>query len=290
MVGFNIIDCALFTEIANRESKSKKEMQSFQGSGSEIEKIEKLIENKEYFLESQSDAECLTFTQKNKPNTFHVTFIGSNSTEDWIADVDFFPIKLNMNASLTNECLENHEHSNFKLHRGIHYQFMKLYPHLKEKIKDFFDSSRFCEQEIVISGHSLGGGLAIIAGIYFYHLMLELRKPHTKIKIITIGAPRVLNSALAIWYNFHLSSSTWRIVNHYDSIPNLPIEERLFEYTHVDAIIVYIKNGALLSRTPNERTIIDRIRSLRANFKTHGINSYIKNLLLFDILKNTVIC
>lgn len=255
-----------------------------------MRKIDNRIENKVYKLDPESDAECITFTQKNKRNIFHVTFIGSNSKEDWIADLDFIPIKLNMQASLTEECLQSHDHSDFKMHRGIHYQFMQLYPHLKEKIKDFLDNSRYCEYELVVSGHSLGGGLAIMAGIYLYHLMIELRKPHVKIKIITIGAPRVLNKALAEWYNTHLAKNTWRIVNHYDSIPNLPMEEHLFEYTHVKSTIIYIKNGALLSRTPNERSLIDRIRSLRANFTTHGIDSYIKNLKLFDILKNTHIC
>jgi predicted lipase len=189
------------------------------------------------------------------------------------------------------ECLQSHDHSDFKLHRGIHYQFMKLYPHLKKKIKEFFDNSNnYCEHEIVVSGHSLAGGLSIMAGIYLYHYMIELRKPHVKIKIVTIGAPRVLNKALANWYNTHLSRNTWRIVNHYDSIPNLPVEGPVFEYTHVNATIVYIKNNALLSRTPNERTLMDRVRSLRAGFSTHGINSYIKNLNKFDILKSTDIC
>jgi hypothetical protein len=289
-MGLNIIDCALLTEIANRCSESQKQMAKY-SEHDEVRKIDNLIEKKEYFLDSESDAECITFTQIRKRNTFHVTFIGSNSKEDWIADLDFIPIKLNMQASLTEECLQNHDHSGFKLHRGIHYQFMKLYPHLKEKVNEFFCcSNNYCEHEIVISGHSLGGGLAIMAAIYLYHYMIELRRPHVQIKIITIGAPRVLNKALANWYNTHLAKNTWRIVNHYDSIPNLPVEEHLFEYTHVNATIVYIKNGALLSRTPNERSLIDRIRSLRAGFTTHGIDAYIKNLNKFGILKDTEIC
>ena len=289
-MGFNIIDCVLFTEIANRCSLSQKNMQSYcTDDDNEVIKINQLIENKEYKIDIESDAECITFNQIKKPNILHVVFIGSNSCKDWIVDIDFIPIKLNMNASLTEDCLLNHNHSDFKIHRGIHYQFMQLYSYLKNKIKDFLDNSNFLEHEIIISGHSLGGGLAIISAIYFHHLLIELKKPHVKIKVITIGAPRVLNKNLAEWYNNHLAKNTWRIINHYDSIPNLPSNGKLFEYTHVDSIIIYIKNDSILNEIP-KRFLIDRIKSLYYNFETHSINIYIENLKKFKILNFTKIC
>ena len=120
--------------------------------------------------------------------------------------------------------------------------------------------------------------------------MIEFRKPHIKIKIITIGAPRVLNKALCSWYNSHLSKNTWRIINHFDPINQLPISGPIFQYDHVESIIIYIKKNSLLSNIPNQRTIIERIRSITSGFQNHGISEYIENLNKFDFLKYTEIC
>ncbi len=275
-MGFNIIDCALFSEIANRCSKSQKNMQSCLEEEKRVKEIDNLIENKVYKLDFESDAECLTFSQKNKPNIFHIIFIGTNSKEDWYSDIDFIPMEIN-------------DYTDFKIHRGMYYQFMNLYPYLKNKIEEFFNTSKYLEHEIIISGHSLGGGLAIIAAVYFYHWMIEIKKSFVKFKIITIGAPRVLNKKLADWYNKHLSENTFRVINHFDCIPNLPLKEYLFKYTHVNSIIIYIKNNTLINKIP-QRFLFDRIISVWYNFETHGIDSYVQKLKLFEILNSTEIC
>lgn len=276
-MNFNIIDCVLFSELANRDSANQKNMQVCKNASEGIEKIENFIENKEYFLNKDSDAELISFNQKNK-NTFHLTFIGSNSKKDWIADFNFIPIKI-----------KNLKNRNYKIHQGIYLQFLSVYDHVKSKLQKFLNNKD--KIELVISGHSLGGGLAIIAGIYLYGYLIKYKNiENVEIKIITIGAPRVLNKELSEWFNKNLSKNTIRIVNHFDSIPQLPLQGNVFEYMHVEGMVVYFKNNCLLNSIPKNRTIIDRIKSLYANFKTHGIDSYVNELNSFEILKKTKIC
>ena len=276
----NIIEVVSLTELANMESSGKV-------SETENEQITDL----EYFINEPTDAECTVCLSKENPNTLLLTFIGSNSKDDWLADIDFFPIPLYVDESKTQDCLKNHVHDKFKVHRGIHTQFIALWEILEKKIQIFFEEKQvkdFQKASIVISGHSLGGGLAIIAAIYVHRLIKQNNFRQCHIKVVTIGAPRVVNDALAMWYNSHLAKNTFRIVNHYDTIPNLPFDGPLFKYCHVDSTLIYFKNKELLSKEPY-RTIFDRMIALKGGFKNHGIKKYIELLNSFDILKKVFV-
>ena len=78
--------------------------------------------------------------------------------------------------------------------------------------------------KIYVTGHSLGGALAILAA-------LELRAQQlTPALVVTFGQPRVGNAAFAQLYNAQLRENTWRVINQNDVVPRTP--GWLFSYRH----------------------------------------------------------
>ena len=289
----NLIEVATLTEIANRESTEAKKMQCYTNED-HVTEVKNKLAHLEYFNDEETDAECITCLSKDNPNIFNLTFIGTNSKRDWLADLDFYPIPLHVDESKTEVCLKNHVHEKFKVHRGFYNQFLALWTsNLEKKVHKFFEENNHhsCKpkkQTLIISGHSLGGGLAIIAAIYVHQMVKQHRFRNVEIKVLTIGAPRVVNDEMAMWYNTHLAKNTFRVVNHYDSIPNLPFDGPLFKFCHVQSTLLYFKNKGLLNKEPY-RTICDRMIAVKGGFKTHGIHTYIGLLKSFDLLKKIII-
>jgi predicted lipase len=69
--------------------------------------------------------------------------------------------------------------------------------------------------KIIVTGHSLGGSLAILAAA-------DLAKTHGKIEqVYTFGQPRVGNAAFASHYQ-SLVSNTFRLIDFADIVPHVP--------------------------------------------------------------------
>ncbi|KAF8902705.1 alpha/beta-hydrolase [Mucidula mucida] len=75
--------------------------------------------------------------------------------------------------------------------------------------------STFSTDAVTIVGHSLGGAIALLDGVY-----LNLQLPSANINVITYGMPRVGNGAFADYVDAHVSVS--RVINREDLYPILP--------------------------------------------------------------------
>ncbi|KAF8426627.1 Alpha/Beta hydrolase protein [Tirmania nivea] len=72
---------------------------------------------------------------------------------------------------------------------------------------------KYPEYRLVVTGHSLGGGIATIAAT-------ELRKRGFQVSLVTYGSPRVGNEALAKYIS--ASGSNFRVTHLNDPVPRLP--------------------------------------------------------------------
>ncbi|MBE9029118.1 lipase family protein [filamentous cyanobacterium LEGE 11480] len=88
---------------------------------------------------------------------------------------------------------------------------------------------------LFLTGHSLGGALAILAAA-----QLEMCG-HQVDGVYTFGCPRIGDRHFAMQYNRKLYNQTFRLVNHRDIVAQLPPNE--LGYTHVGQLIYFDETG-----------------------------------------------
>lgn len=132
-----------------------------------------------------------------------LAFRGSREVADWITDAKFFRDLL----------VEEADGERCEVHSG----FLRAYESVIEKLS--VDLARLTPDKslpIFVTGHSLGGALAILAA-------LELKRQKFNVtQVYTFGQPRVGNAAFADLYNWSLQDSTFCVVNEGDPVPLLP--------------------------------------------------------------------
>ena len=135
------------------------------------------------------DNACVYVFKNNK--AIVLTFTGSNDIHDWFSNVHISPIDT--------------------LHGTIHSGFYKEY----EKLAPLFepDITNADSRTIFLTGHSLGGALAVITACIFRHLNPV---------VITFGSPRIGTTL----FNANVSTLRYiRWVNGSDKICKLPIRK-----------------------------------------------------------------
>lgn len=71
---------------------------------------------------------------------------------------------------------------------------------------------------VTVVGHSLGGALALLDGVY---LSLQLPE-NTAVKVVSYGMPRVGNQAFADFVDSQLSGLVTHVNNEEDPVPTVP--------------------------------------------------------------------
>jgi len=140
--------------------------------------------------------------------TIVVTFRGSSSIENWIANLDFGF------KDVDDWC------SGCKVHEG----FYNAYEDDAQTIRDAVasESASYPSYKIVVTGHSLGGALATICAT-------DLRLQGHTVTAYTYGAPRIGNEALS---DFITNAGTiFRVTHLNDPVPRLP--PLVFDFVHV---------------------------------------------------------
>lgn len=101
-------------------------------------------------------------------------------------------------------------------HKGFHTEFLKLYEAINDLITNIAGKQEKPRQ-LFITGHSLGGAMATVAGFYF---------PEAE-KIYTFGAPRACS-----WSKSKtLLPEHIRVVNNNDIVPKVPFVWIGFKHT-----------------------------------------------------------
>lgn len=170
-----------------------------------------------FFSDPVSDIQVgITKSDTNKRIT--IIFRGSESFTDWIYD---FKIK---KESVIDD--------NIKVHKGMYDQlhdnnvFDKLIETIKNLILEYKDYN------IIITGHSLGGGLSILFGFELSHII------NNDINVITFASPRVGNYEFKNSVDKKENLFIYRFCNYRDIVTALP----MINYYHVGNVITLYDN------------------------------------------------
>tara|TARA_B100000700_G_scaffold331687_1_gene467063 strand:+ start:4856 stop:6349 length:1494 start_codon:yes stop_codon:yes gene_type:complete len=206
---------------------------SYENKETSLNKLESNHYENSKFLNFDS-TQCIMTQKDNK--TF-IVFRGTESFKDWI---------VNLRASQKNLM-------GAKAHRGFAGEIEKALPHIKEFLNNFHNSM---DNELVYSGHSLGGALATVLSIY--------EKPDN---LVTFGSPKVTEG---VKYRDHFATFRYeRYVNESDFVRLVPFSiGNIFEYKHLK------KSKILESRTFNPLT-------------SHSTKTYFKTLLEDKLLESS---
>jgi hypothetical protein len=134
-----------------------------------------------------------------------IAFAGTQGDDikDWITDLRFRRRKSKM------------------LGGSVHGGFLAAIRSVSDQIDSLI--SRFHLKpgiRVFITGHSLGGALAMLCGSIFQaSISLRFSNP----QIYTFGQPRVGNSEFVADYQARLGEHTWRFVHEEDIVPRLPL-------------------------------------------------------------------
>jgi triacylglycerol lipase len=195
-----------------------------------------------------------------------LAFRGTDSIEDWMTDVDAKLIKGPFG----------------KVHRGFLEALDCVWNDIKKTIIDFQTNS----QPFWITGHSLGGALAVLSAARF----IEEESKRAK-GIYTFGQPRVGNATFAENFDALLKRRTFRFSNNEDIVTRVPPREA--GYSHIGSIVYFDSFGQLQRGTGPwkqflDRSVsklirsIDRLHLLREQFpnglEDHGMDKYIKRI------------
>jgi hypothetical protein len=186
----------------------------------------------------------------------HITFRGTNTMQDIISDLNVRLVYLSDNKE------------KIQIHKGFYDQFVSIEPQITRLIENQ-DT-----QNLYISGHSLGAGIAQIAAAFY-------GEKNKEVSLCTIGCPRTGNDAFVKWLTQNIKNNI-RIVNQEDIIPTIPIRPI---WAHTNSILLKNNEYKLF---PKEKKGITRwlrlLNTLSSNIdydspiKSHNCDNYIYNL------------
>lgn len=171
------------------------------------------------FVESQdngfTDTQVAILNQLDS-DRLYIVFRGSDKSIDWMN-----------NFQLRQQVYPySDDNTEVKFHQG----FMSAYFAVRKDLLKAMDT--FTGQHVIVTGHSLGGALAIIAALDIQYNLGAKRD--LSFEVYTFGAPRVGNEAMVESYNRRIPKS-YRFVYGWDIVTRIP---RTWQgYAHVEEAI-----------------------------------------------------
>ncbi|NLK40205.1 MAG: lipase family protein [Clostridiales bacterium] len=174
------------------------------------------------------------------PPFLRITFRGTDSDADWRLDMRFWKKRIPY----------DNKSSKIRVHSG----FINAYKSDDVRLKIHkYITDDICN--IQITGHSLGGALAVLCAVD-----LQYNFPEKDYEVVIFGCPRVGNAAFARSYNKRVFN-TIRVENGNDIVTKLP--PAILGYRHV-GVKFKIGNWSVPGVV---------------SFKSHKIQRYYKNLI-----------
>lgn len=137
-------------------------------------------------------------------NTILVVFRGTINPRNWITNVTAYLSKWK-------------NHSSAKVHKGFKEAYMAVADDVQYQVNELL--IRHPNAELLFTGHSLGGALAVIAAAD----IKETFNVSNKMSLYTFGAPRVGNDPFAaLLFDYYPSGSQYRVINEDDAVPHNP--------------------------------------------------------------------
>ncbi|ORX89103.1 alpha/beta-hydrolase [Basidiobolus meristosporus CBS 931.73] len=175
----------------------------------------------------------------HKEKTIIVAFRGSSNIRNWVHDLDFLPLDF--------------QYPNTEKGTLVHGGFLKAFNSVSEDVisglKQVVDQlpSNPDDYELLVTGHSLGGAVAVHGAMEIKNHLLNPKSPRcitpptktinpSKILLHTYGQPRVGNQRFAQLAFQTLSNSTLgtnmiRVTSKNDPVPHLPPESFGFQHS-----------------------------------------------------------
>lgn len=158
-------------------------------------------------------ARCATGYHE-ETNQIFLIFRGTKmevKTELWTTIHNWFHSNLHVNQELFHDVL---------VHRGFKWFYLSLRNEIVDHLKDL--ALRHPTANVIVTGHSLGGGAATIAA---FDLAITAGLDR-HISLYTFGSPRVGSPEFVNKFLASPNLNNFRIVNQYDVVPTMP-----FNYT-----------------------------------------------------------
>ena len=156
----------------------------------------------------------------------------------------------------------------YKIHSGFLRSFKSVEENLKKEIDALGD-----ETPIYITGHSLGGALAIIATAFLQRDNIAA--------CYTFGSPKLSEGSFADYIKIPI----YRVRNYLDPVPNLPMWQK-----HVGNTFLLTEGGRLRSGEdgffPNLGFWVGRFYKIKTKFTDHSIANYCKKLAAYALSRN----
>jgi len=147
-----------------------------------------------------------------------LSFRGTANIENWISNID-----------ILQTVYPHYDNGAGSLHSGFYSNWLSLEDHgLSTMIKSMF--AGYPDADLLITGHSLGGALAEIAAFDISHNSDYSTLSIGSIRVIDFGTPRWADETIATRYN-EVIDSNWRIVNEWDAVPQIPLQEMGYHHT-----------------------------------------------------------
>ncbi len=159
-----------------------------------------------------------------------VAFRGTSSTADWISD------------AIARQRKYKYAKDAGQVHLGI----SDIYSSARDPILSSL-SRLPASKSLTITGHSLGGALAVLCAVD-----VAVNSPFNRPSVYTYGAPRVGDPSFVKAFAGKVDES-FRIYNRYDVVPHLPPQvyklpkrETTYHYTHVrQSVPLQFHNGSV---------------------------------------------
>jgi hypothetical protein len=184
-----------------------------------------------------------------------IAFRGTADLRNWLTDLDY---------ELTRA-------GNFRVHRGFHEAVSAVQSDVSAKLGD----AR--ETRLWVTGHSLGGALAMLWALW------AARRGHEIAGVYTFGQPRVGDAAFSHLYNSKLKTRTWRSVHADDIVPRVPWLLGRYRHAGHEVFLGSMKpssrilDPSILARLPSD--LLHAARELRrgkvALLADHRVHAYL---------------
>lgn len=148
-----------------------------------------------------TNAQALVFLDSD--GDIIIAFKGSSAPKDFLED-----------ARILRDTIMEASGGKVEVHAGFHADFAAIHVAVLAAVR-----SQLAIQpaaKIYVTGHSLGGALAILCALEFSRQGLPIAA------VFTFGQPRVGNKNFAVLYDDGLRDITFRIVNQNDIVPRTP--------------------------------------------------------------------
>ena len=136
-------------------------------------------------------------------STALVSFRGTQTVEDWLDDVDAIPVPYEPVAGAGL----------------VHMGFQLVYQHIRQSAGQLLTSGCKGAKRILVTGHSLGGALAVLAGVDIARNV----PPGIVPELYTFAGPRTGAAADFVPYFNNLIPVCYRVVNFMDVVPQVPL-------------------------------------------------------------------